>query len=316
MKWTLELFELVRELYKDHTYKEISEILRKEKGFKKSPNAIRKAFKRYNESTDILKKRSPKILLLDIETNPLEAYVWGLWDNNVSLNMIKEDWSVLGWCAKWYGEDEVFYEDVKSQKNKRDDSKILKKMWELLDEADIVVGHNSDKFDIKRLSARFIQHGMKPPSSFKRIDTVKLAKKHFGFTSNKLEYLTDKLCKRYKKLKHGNFPGFSMWEQCLKDNKEAFKEMKEYNIYDVLSLEELFGIFLPWESAVLFQTYGHQDDPVCTCGNKKFKKSGFHHTPVNKYQKYKCVNCGAEYKDRKSILDKDERKTMKGKVPR
>jgi hypothetical protein len=230
--------------------------------------------------------------------------------------MVKEDWSILGWCAKWYGDDEIFYEDVKGQKNGRDDKKILQKMWQLLDEADIVVGHNSDRFDVKKLAARFIMHGMQPPSSFKRIDTMKLAKKHFSFTSNKLEYLTDKLCVRYKKLKHGNFPGFSMWEQCLRKNPKAFDEMKEYNIYDVLSLEELFGIFLPWESSILFQVYGPQDKPLCTCGSKSFKKSGFYYTNTGKFQKFRCTKCGAEYRDRENLIDKETRKGLKTKVVR
>jgi DNA polymerase elongation subunit (family B) len=183
------------------------------------------------------------------------------------------------------------YEDVSKEKNVRNDKKILKSIWKLLDEADIVVGHNSDQFDVKVLNARFIKNGMKPPSSFKKMDTKKLSKKHFRFMSNKLAYLTDSLC-RTKKSSHGKFPGFSMWEQCLKGNKEAFKEMKAYNIVDVTSMEELFLKILPWENSDIFNTYQNEDS--CTCGNKKFKKSGFIYTTKAKYQRYKCTKCGSE----------------------
>lgn len=315
-KWTNELFEAVQDLYENHSWTEISQILKTGFDFKRSPNAIRKAYYRYTQDKKVLEKREPKILLFDIETLPMEVYTWSIWQDSIPLNMVKEDWSVLGWCAKWYGEDEVFYADVKGQKNLRDDKKILEKMHKLLDEADIVVGHNSDSFDVKKLNARFILNGMKPPSSFKKMDTKKMAKKYFGFTSNKLEYLTDKLCKRYKKLKHTNFPGFSMWKECLNRNKEAFKELKEYNVYDVLSLEELFSLMLPWESASLFHVYGPQDQTKCTCGNTKFKKAGFHYTPTGKYQKHKCTKCGSEYRDRDNLIDKYDRKKVKGRTNR
>lgn len=309
-----EIISRIEELYEEHTWDSIAKILKKEFKFDKSPETIRKTFR---NKTGLQAKRkshgrkAPKILIFDIETLPLEVFTWSLWQDSIPLNMVKKDWSILGWCAKWYGEDEVFYADVEGQKNLRDDKKILKKLHKLLDEADIVVGHNSDAFDIKKINARFILNGMQPPSSYKRLDTKKLAKKHFGFTSNKLAYLTDKLCKRYKKLSHGKFPGFIMWDECLKRNKEAYKELMEYNTYDVLSLEELFSIMLPWESAALFDVYGHANTNVCTCGHKEFKKAGFYRTSAAKYQKHKCKNCGAEYRDSENLISKESRKSLR-----
>mgnify|MGYP000846671905 CR=1 FL=1 len=238
------------------------------------------------------KKAGPKILLFDLETTPIEAYVWGLWDQNIGLSMVKEESSLLSWSAKWLGDDKVMYDDVSGQKNLRDDKRIVQSLLKLVDEADIIVGHNSDSFDVKVMNARVIKNGLKPPSSYKRMDTKKMAKKHFRFLSNKLQYLTDSLCTEFKKSSHGKFPGFSMWKECLKGNKEAFQEMKEYNILDVTSLEELFVQMLPWESASIFNTY--KDNDSCTCGHNKFKKSGFAYTPSAKYQKYKCKKCGAE----------------------
>lgn len=316
---TNNIISRIEELYDTHTWDDIAKALKKEFKFDKSPETIRKTFRRKTgEGKDRKKegKKKPKILLFDIETIPMEAYVWSIWQDNVGLNMLKKDWSVLGWCAKWYGEDEIFYEDVGGQKDLRDDKKILKGIHKLLDEADIVVGHNSDSFDVKKLNARFILNGMQPPSSFKKMDTKKMAKKYFSFTSNKLSYLTDNLCKRYKKLSHGNFPGFKMWEECLKKNKEAFKEMKEYNIYDVLSLEELFSIMLPWESSAVFDMYGPSDENICTCGHKKFKKSGFHYTPTAKYQKHKCKKCGSEYRDNTNLYTKEDKQKMRKKTVR
>lgn len=273
---------------------------------------FREAKKLYID-TQLKKYKKPKILVFDIETAPLEVITWGIWDQNIPLSRIKKDWQVLAWAAKWLGDgpDKIEYMDTFKQKDMRDDSKILKRIHKMLDEADYVVGHNSDAFDVKKLNARFIQLGMQPPSGYKRLDTKKLAKKHFAFTSNKLEYITDKLCTKYKKLKHGKFPGNALWDEFLKGNKKAQVEMEKYNKYDVLSLEEAFLKILPWESANLFQNYHNSELNICTCGSIDFKKSGFHITSSGKFQKFKCKNCGSEMRSKKNLLSLNKRKTSK-----
>lgn len=259
--------------------------------------------------TKQIKKHLPKILIFDIETAPMESYHWGLWDQTIGLNMVKEDWTVLSWAAKWAGSEEVMYMDVRDQKDLRDDKKILKGIWDLLDEADITVTQNGISFDHRKLNARFIQHGMKPPSSCRMLDTKRMAKKHFGFTSNKLEYMTDKLCTKYKKLKHAKFGGFSLWKECMNGNPEAWQEMEDYNRYDVLSLEELFFKMLPWDNQVDFNTYlDNCEMHICTCGSVDTVKKGFHYTRTGKYQKFVCKSCGKESRDRTNLLDKEKRK--------
>lgn len=234
--------------------------------------------------------------------------------------MILEDWSVLSWSAKWIGDSpsKVMYEDVSKQKDYRNDKPILEKIWKLLDEADIVVTQNGVSFDVKKLNARFILNGMKPPTSFRHYDTMLMAKKYFNFTSNKLEYMTDSLCTKYKKLKHTKFPGFSLWSECLDGNKEAWKEMKEYNVQDVLSLEELFFKLLPYDNQIDFNTYSEQAEiHICNCGSVDFVKKGFHYSRQGKYQKYVCKNCGKESRDRTNLLSIEKRKkTIRSKCNR
>ncbi len=238
-----------------------------------------------------------KALVLDIETSPIEAYVWGLWENNVSLNQIKEDWRVLSWSAKWLDSKEVLYMDCRDDK---DDKRILKQIWKLLDEADVVITQNGVRFDSKKLNARFLHHKMQPPSSYRHIDTFKIAKKHFAFTSNKLEYMTDKFCVKYKKLSHKKFPGFELWKECLNGNKAAWNEMKKYNQHDVLSLEELYHVLRAWDNGGVNV---NQEECACSCGSKQFKKRGFFFTNVGKYQRYKCLKCGKETRDRKTFKE-------------
>lgn len=250
-----------------------------------------------------------KILILDIETAPNLGYVWGLWDQNIALNQIESEWFILSFSAKWLGKKEIMYLDSRNQKNIEDDTKILKKLHKLLNEADVVIAHNGDKFDIKKINARFILNGFKPPKPFRTIDTLKIAKKHFAFTSNKLEYLTDKLCTKYKKQKSKKFNGFSLWKECLNGNKKAFKEMELYNKYDVLSLEELYMKLEPWGNTINFNVY-NSDGTTCSCGSKNVVKNEHRYTNTSKKQLYQCRDCGKNYCSGENLLDKKLKKTM------
>ncbi len=265
------------------------------------------------------RKDGPKILLLDIETAPIEAYVWGLWDNNVALNQIQSDWHVLSWAAKWLDDPDskIMYMSQRNARNMKDDRTILKAIWKLMDQADIIIYQNGRSFDQKKLQARFVLLGMDPPSSFKNIDTKLLASKHFAFSSNKLEYMTDKLCKKYKKMKHGKFPGMELWVECLKGNPEAWDEMEKYNKYDILSLQELYWILVRWDDRINFSLY--YDDPEnhrCKCGSVEFKKQGWHYTGIGKFQRYRCKGCGAETRDRTNVIPLDTRRKLRIGTPR
>lgn len=259
------------------------------------------------------KSRPPRILLFDIETAPMLAYTWGIWDQNIGLNQIKEDWFILSWSAKWLDDppSKVMYKDQRHAKDIRDDKKLLKGIWDLLDEADIVVTQNGKSFDVKKLNARFVMNGFEPPSSYRHIDTKVLAKKNFAFTSHKLEYMTEKLCTKYKKQSHKKYPGFAMWSACLNGDQEAWKEMEKYNKYDVLSLEELYRKLAAWDNSINFNVYSNEiDQVVCSCGSKKLHKRGYIYTSTGKYQRYKCVECGKEHRGQENLLSPAKRKTM------
>lgn len=254
--------------------------------------------------------KGPRVLLVDIETAPVLAHVWGLYDQNVALNQIEADWFILSWSAKWLGEKKVMYADQRNAKNIENDKPLLEGIWKLLDEADIVVSQNGKAFDTKKLNARFVIHDMKPPSSYKQIDTFLLAKKHFGFTSNKLEYMSSKLCKKYKKLTHKKFPGFELWKECLAGNKQAWAEMERYNKHDVLALEELYTKLIPWDGSINFAVYQDAASKVCSCGSKKFHKNGYAYTSAGKYQRFSCAECGAESRSNSNEFSKLKRQSL------
>lgn len=239
-----------------------------------------------------------KVLILDIETSPMLVYVWGLKDQYVDIHQIHSDWSVLAWAAKWLDEpaSKTIYMDVRKAKDLRDDKAILQPLWELLNEADIVITQNGKSFDGPKLNARFMLHGMQPPKPYKHLDTYRLVKSVAQFTSNKLEYLTEKFCTKYKKLSHKKYPGLSLWIQCLKGNVEAWEEMKKYNIHDVLSTEEFYGKVRSWAPQSMPKVYEvlNPDLECSSCGKTgSLRKRGIHVTKSAKTQRYQCQLCGS-----------------------
>ena len=286
--------------------------LRGSKSWKSTINDYRK--RSQNDYKPFSKKKyngGPKILVIDIETAPVLGYVWGLWNNNVALNQIEKDWYILSYSYKWLGDDTVYYRDQRDVIDIEDDRSLLKDLWNVMSSADIIMAHNGRRFDNKKIRARMVLNGMTPPSSYRVIDTLEIAKQEFAFTSNKLEYLTDRLCVKNQKLKHKNYPGFELWTACMKRDIKAFDEMKEYNIADVLALEELFYILAPWSHRLPSLDVYHLDGKNhCYCGSTEFEHIGYHYTNVSIFNKYKCNNCGSEKRDRTNIINKSDRKTI------
>jgi len=259
-------------------------------------------------------RKKPRILSLDIETSPILAHVWSLWKQNVGLNQIHSEWCILSFCAKWLDDSRVIYHDTSGQRNKEDDRRIVRKLWKLLDQADIVVAQNGVKFDVRKINARFILLGMQPPSPFRVVDTMLEARKHFGFTSNKLEWLTAKLCKTHKKQKHAQFPGFELWREYLAGNPAAAAEMRAYNTDDVLSLEELYLVLRPWITG--HPNVGNYDSavgggPKCDrCGSTNVRRKGLRYTQVGQYPRYHCQACGAWSRGRLTVNSKQHKANL------
>jgi hypothetical protein len=259
----------------------------------------------------------PRVLVLDIETMPIEAYVWGLYNiDSIGINQIKEDWHLLSFAAKWLDEKEVIYMDVSKEKNLSNDKKLIQKLWELLDKADAVVGQNSDSFDLKKINARIAHYNMPPPSSYTKIDTKKMAKKYFAFTSNSLEFLSKELNVKNKKSNHKKFPGFSLWLECAKGNQEAWKELSKYNKLDVLSTEELYKKLRAWGDPINPDLYSEGETNTCTCGSTEWKKNGIKPLSSGLFQRYVCKSCGYETRSKKNLLSKEKIKSLRAKIAR
>lgn len=240
-----------------------------------------------------------KVLVMDIETAPIRAYVWGIWNQNIALNQIQSDWFCLTWAAKWLFEDKVYSAKLTPKEVViQDDKRIIKGIWELINQADIVIAHNGEKFDVPKLNARFIINGLQPPLPYQQIDTLKHIRRQFGFTSNKLDYV-NKLLNLERKTDTG---GFELWENCMKGDKDSLDIMEGYNINDVKILEETYLHIRAWIKPhpnmglfILDETQAR----CPSCGSAELAEIGKqYHTTANVYVSLRCGNCGATARKR------------------
>lgn len=259
-----------------------------------------------SQPQQVKEKKGPRILFYDIEIAPLKAHLWSMWQQGVGLNQIESDWFMLSFCCKWADSDDVFYFDQRNTTDIEDDYDLVLKLWHFLNEADVVIGQNSKRFDTKKTNARFILNGLPKPSVYRQIDTLEIAKRQFGFTSNRLEYMTDKLCTEYKKSKHKKFHGHELWNECLKGNIEAWEEMEDYNRLDVLSLEELYNVLSSWDNTL--PNFDCYVDEVLDM--EEWEKNGFHYTNLGKFQKYRNKTTGVQRRSRVNLLTKEKRESL------
>lgn len=226
-----------------------------------------------------------KILLLDIETSPNVAHVWGIWQQNVGINQLMESSYVLCWAAKWLGEDEIIFDSVHVSKPK----KMLQRIHDLISEADAVVHYNGTKFDMPTLNKEFLLHNMNPPAPYKQIDLLRQVRSQFRFPSNKLDYVAKRL-DLGKKTSH---EGHELWVKCMNKDKDAWFRMEEYNKQDVILLEKLYIRLLPWIKS--HPNHNHQSTGhVCpTCGGTHLQKRGVAVTATSTYQRFQCRGCGS-----------------------
>ncbi len=256
---------------------------------------------------------SPRIVTLDIETAPLESSHWGLWDQNIGLEQISREWSIISFSAKWLGEKQVIYADTggRGARKVRDDRGLLRKLWRILDSADVVVAQNGKAFDVKKINARLLMHGLAPYSPIRIVDTMLAAKKHFAFTSNRLEWLSKHLTTT-KKSKHRAFPGFELWKECLRDNPKAWSEMRSYNIADTVATEQLYLKLRPWiEGHPNLATYNASPKVQCAkCSSPRMQRRGVAVSSAGTYARYQCLACGGWGRGRSTLLKPDKRKAL------
>lgn len=231
-----------------------------------------------------MKQPEAKILALDIETRPAKAYVWRMWDENISPEQLIEPGGMICFCAHWLGTTKyMFWSDWGDGHEA-----MVRAAHALLSEADAVITYNGDRFDLPKLQGEFLLYGLLPPPPYTSIDVIKTVKK-FGFAMNRLAYIGP-LLKIGSKIKH---EGFSLWKSVMEGDTKAQGRMEKYCIQDVRLLAKLYGIIRPFIKNHPHLGSTASGNTCGACGGKHLHSRGYRRTRSFKIQRLQCQSCGS-----------------------
>ena len=269
---------------------------------------VRRKLKKHNKTLN----NNPKILVFDIETAPLVTYIWNRWQKFIPDEQLIEDWFVISWAAKWLFDDNVMSMVVTPEEAKqRNDERVVIGLWELLNEADIVIAHNGIKFDIKHMNGRFLKHELDLPMPYQVIDTFRHSVKNMKIPSHGLNYIA-----KYLGLGRKDKTDFQLWLDAMKGDPAQLRRMDEYCRQDVRLLEDVYLKLRPYiQPHPNLGLYIESDVEVCpSCGSDELEKQGTYATTVNLYDAYRCKCCGSITRSRQSKIKK--RQHITSSVPR
>lgn len=232
--------------------------------------------------------KKPKIVFWDIETAPLIVTSWSLWPKSLSHENILEDWYII--CGAWkvLGEKQVHAAKISKP---GDDKQLCKELRAALADADVLVGHNADKFDLKKFNARLIFHKLPPLPLIPTVDTLKEVKKIAAFTSNRLDFLATKLVGKGKIKTE-----YNLWLSVMQGDKKALNRMVVYCKMDVVRLQQVYEVLRPYMKVHPHMGVLSGQDRLCSCnkcGGTHLKKNGFRTTNAGlKKQEVQCLDCG------------------------
>lgn len=248
-----------------------------------------------------------KILILDIETSPHLCYSFELRKATIHPIQILEPTRVICFAAKWLGEKKVFFYSEYHHGHKQ----MMEAAFRLMDEADVVVTYNGDRFDIPHLQREFKEWGLGRPAPFASVDLYKVIRRIESWASHKLGYITESLGLSGK-LPNG---GMALWVACLDDSeanednrRKAWNLMRRYNKQDIHTTEELllsyFGDVTNMPSLRLYTE--PELEPICSapacpnCGSENTHRRGYRRTKTRRYRRYQCQDCGRWFNETKS----------------
>lgn len=235
----------------------------------------------------------PKIVFWDIETTPLLAWVWGRKPDYIPHDNIEQSWRII--CASWMTDDSNRVHTAVGDNGC--DKNIILALYEMFGQADVLVHHNGDRFDYRRVVTRGSAHGLKPPPKPKTIDTLKQARKHFDLPSNKLGDIAE-----YFGLPGKQQVGMKDFIACAKGDEEAIKKLVKYNRQDVKVQKEIYNKLKPYIDTPNVTLYHNLPDGCCPkCGGADVKQRGRTFNATAAYKRYVCQSCGAWFRGKHAV---------------
>lgn len=251
-----------------------------------------------------------KILLFDLETSPIVARVWSLWQNGINIDDIIEDWTLLSFSAKWlFNETVISHVLTEKELLERDDSRIVKELWKLMDEADILIAHNAQRFDVRKANSKFLKYELNLPSPFQVIDTLQHVKKRINLTSNKLDYIA-----RYLGIEGKMITPSGMWRKVMEGDYSMLLEMQKYCDQDVLCLEQVYLKLRPYiqphPNVGLHIVDNVHSCPSCGSHDLNWDSGKVYTTNANQYHAFRCNSCGSLGRSRTPVLKAKDKSNL------
>lgn len=253
----------------------------------------------------------PKILIFDIETSPEISYHFGRWKVNITEDKVIQRPYMMTWAAKWLGQPEIVsrklpdYVELYKQ-DPRNDRALVEDLLALINEADMVVAHNGDKFDVSWLRSRILFHNQPPLAPNRFYDTLKVSKKLLNVPSHSLK----SLCKYFGLVDKLDNDGFVLWRKCDEGDTQAWIDMETYNVGDIDSLEALYLILRSHDPQhPNLSLLGDNNALEChVCGSKDIDEiDKRYYTQVSEFKLYRCGDCGAHQRKRTSEKTREQR---------
>lgn len=241
-----------------------------------------------------VKLKAPRTIFWDIETAANQGDFWRApWQT--SIIETTADTHMISWSLKVLGGKQITkcladYEDY--EPGTRDDKSLVTELWSILDTADILVAHHGDVFDLPYTKGRAAINGLAPGKKFKTCDTKKIAKRNFGFTSNKLNDIARLLGLGTKIPIH-----YEVWKGCRAGDPKAWRLMKLYNANDVRLLESVYLKFRAWdEHHPNLNVISGQVAIACpSCSSTDYRSRGKDFTKTGFRDAYECMSCGRRF---------------------
>lgn len=310
-EWKKKALEIA--LTTDKSWRKIAKELGKSKST--VSDFLRETIKGDKLHSPIVKGNAPKILLFDIETSMIQAYVWGLWNQNISISSIIKDWYVICWSARWLGQKGVMHDSIHLHGDNHPysdyENYVVLSLWKLLDEADVVIAYNGKKFDKKKMNAKFLEYGLAEPSPYKIIDPMLIVKGNFALTSNKMDFVV-KYIETNSEGKDAT--SISLWHKCMAGDVEALDYMLKYCDQDIEVLEQVYMAVRHWDkNNPNLALYYDDNKPRCNgCGSTDLKplENKSYNTTLSKFSVLRCNGCGKILRDRTNTLSKEKRSSL------
>ena len=190
-------------------------------------------------------------------------------------------------AARWYGEDEVMFA---AEWEVGGYDGFMRRVWEWVDEADILIGHNMAAFDSKHLMSGWAEMGLPAPSPYKVIDTLKIARGSLNMESNTLDSLAKRLGVESKSDKYD----VRVAQAAVNGDREAQARIEDYNRGDIVASEALFDRLRPYARNIPHLGMWTDDELACpSCGSTMTATGKTVHANVQRYEHLTCPNCGS-----------------------